>query len=69
MILGLVFAIGGNFATFLNMKEQLKDLNVVTTELNDKISNQKSEFNQQLIDIHKSTSKIEGQLELLINEK
>ncbi len=71
VLIGFGIAIGVNVATFNNMKSQLEHLTQITEDLDDEIINQfnlqNADFGNKMLEIQKSQSKMEGQLEMLIN--
>lgn len=72
IVLGFVFALGVNYNTLVNLNVSYKEFKNKAERIDkdfvSKLINQRMEFNKQIMEINVQASKIEGKLEILINE-
>ncbi|TCL67683.1 hypothetical protein EV196_102243 [Mariniflexile fucanivorans] len=67
-IISVTFIAAIHFFTFQNMKKELTENIEITKSINQKLSDQKTEFYQEFQKLHSTTAKIEGKLEILIED-
>jgi len=73
LVLTSTFTLGGLITTFYQTSSQVNKLQdkveILNTSISNKIDIQNREIQNQFIDLHKATSRIEGKLELLSRDR